>query len=230
MHQAILVNDPGLRLAHSDRADEIFTVNGSRPTIATSHVPSSASTDDRRGHDVQLLEREQELQALNAQIDAACRGSGQLVRVEGAAGVGKTRLLAAARGHGRRAGMRVLAARGCELEREFAYGVVRQLFERVLASADKTERDDLLAGAARQVAVLFDQVDASVDGGDISFALLHGLFWRTANLATHPLMLIIDDLHWADRPSLRFLAYLMPRLEGLPLLLVVALRPAEPFV
>lgn len=226
----ILVNDPGLRLAHSDRADEIFTVNGSRPTIATSHVPSSASTDDRRGHDVQLLEREQELQALNAQIDAACRGSGQLVRVEGAAGVGKTRLLAAARGHGRRAGMRVLAARGCELEREFAYGVVRQLFERVLASADKTERDDLLAGAARQVAVLFDQVDASVDGGDISFALLHGLFWRTANLATHPLMLIIDDLHWADRPSLRFLAYLMPRLEGLPLLLVVALRPAEPFV
>jgi hypothetical protein len=126
--------------------------------------------------------------------------------------------------------MRVLAAHGSELEREFAYGVVRQLFERVLAGADKAQREDLLAGAARQVAVLFDRVDASGDGADMSFALLHRLLWLAANLAQSPLMLVIDDLHWSDRPSLRFLAYLMPRLDGLPLLLVVALRPAEPVV
>jgi predicted ATPase len=64
----------------------------------------------------------------------------------------------------------------------------------------------------------------------MSFDLLHGLFWLTANLAQAPLMLVIDDLHWSDAPSLRFLAYLMPRLEGLPLLVVAALRPAEPAV
>jgi predicted ATPase len=61
--------------------------------------------------DQELLEREHELRALDALIVAACRGSGQLVRVEGAAGVGKTRLLATARNHAQRAGMRVLVSR-----------------------------------------------------------------------------------------------------------------------
>jgi predicted ATPase len=64
----------------------------------------------------------------------------------------------------------------------------------------------------------------------VSFGLLHGLFLLTANLAEGPLLLVIDDVHWSDGPSLRFLAYLMPRLEGLPLLVVVASRPAEPAV
>lgn len=177
--------------------------------------------------DPELLERESELQALDAMMVAACRGVGRLVAVEGPAGIGKTRLLVTARVQAQRAGMRVLVARGSQLEQDFAYGVVRQLFEPVLANADQARRDDLLAGAAAQAAVLFDQVDAAADGGDISFALLHGLFWLTANLAQHPLMLVVDDLHWSDEPSLRFLAYLMPRLEGLPLLVAVGLRPAE---
>ncbi|MGH3607984.1 MAG: BTAD domain-containing putative transcriptional regulator [Pseudonocardiaceae bacterium] len=256
LHHAILTNDPCLRLAFPDRRAEVFEIDGSVPptdpdvaraTTATPKVSDTAGVGKKSGRalldsarrqgadwriaqDLGLLERERELQALDALIMAACLGSGQLVRVEAAAGVGKTRLLAAARALARRAGMRVLAARGSELEREFAYGVVRQLFELALASADRAERDDLLAGAARQVAVLFDQVDAPGSSGDISFALLHGLFLLTANLAEGPLMLVIDDLHWSDGPSLRFLAYLMPRLEGLPLLVVVALRPAEPAV
>jgi predicted ATPase len=80
--------------------------------------------------------------------------------------------------------------------------------------------------------MLFGHVDAaaaSSTGGDVSFATLHGLFWLTANLcARGPLMLVVDDLHWSDVPSLRFLTYLLPRLDGLPLVLLVGLRPAEP--
>jgi predicted ATPase len=109
--------------------------------------------------DCELLERE--LRVLSALIEGACRGEGRLVMVEGGAGLGKTRLLAAARAQGERASMRVLVARGSELEREFAYGVVRQLFESVLAGAGQAERDELLAGAAGQAAVLFDQLDAA---------------------------------------------------------------------
>jgi predicted ATPase len=53
------------------------------------------------------------------------------------------------------------------------------------------------------------------------------LFWLTANLcARKPLLLVVDDLHWADVPSLRFLTYLLPRLEGMPLMVLAGLRPA----
>jgi DNA-binding SARP family transcriptional activator len=230
LHHAILTNDPHLRTTIATA--RVSGTAGARKKTGRPLLDSARrrETDWRIAQDLGLLERERELQSLDALIIAACLGSGQLVRVEAAAGLGKTGLLAAARALARRAGMRVLAARGSELEREFPYGVVRQLFELVLASADSAERDDLLAGAARQVAVLFDQVDSAGHSADISFPLLHGLFLLTANLAESPLMLVIDDLHWSDGPSLRFLAYLMPRLEGLPLLVVVALRPEEPAV
>jgi DNA-binding SARP family transcriptional activator len=230
LHHAILTNDPRLRTTTA--TSRVSGTAGVRKKTGRPLLDSARrrETDWRIAQDLGLLERERELQSLDALIIAACLGSGQLVRVEAAAGLGKTGLLAAARALARRAGMRVLAARGSELEREFPYGVVRQLFELVLASADSAERDDLLAGAARQVAVLFDQVDSAGHGVDISFPLLHGLFLLTANLAESPLMLVIDDLHWSDGPSLRFLAYLMPRLEALPLLVLVALRPEEPAV
>src|SRR5262249_47111033 len=64
---------------------------------------------------------------------------------------------------------------------------------------------------------------------DTSFAVLHGLYWLAANLsAARPLLLAIDDAHWADEPSLRWLTYLARRLDGLNLVLLVALRPADP--
>ena len=59
-------------------------------------------------------------------------------------------------------------------------------------------------------------------------ASLHGLYWLTANLATRrPVLLAVDDLHWCDLPSLRWLAYLLPRMEGLDVSVVVGLRPVE---
>ena len=58
---------------------------------------------------------------------------------------------------------------------------------------------------------------------------MHGLYWLVVNLSTDgPLLLAIDDLHWCDRASLRFLVYLVRRLEGLPVLVVATVRPALP--
>ena len=59
-------------------------------------------------------------------------------------------------------------------------------------------------------------------------SLIHGLYWLTANLAdSEPLLLVVDDAHWADIPSLRFMHYLARRLDGLRVVLLVAARPAE---
>ena len=123
----------------------------------------------------------------------------------------------------------MLRARGSELEAGFAFGVVRQLFERRLAGVEDGERDELLTGPAAAARPLLADAPGESSPDDTSFAVLHGLYWLTANLAARRFLVIaVDDAHWADRPSLRWLAYLAPRLEGLPLALMVALRPAEP--
>jgi DNA-binding CsgD family transcriptional regulator len=179
--------------------------------------------DDVTGSLIRLLERETELESLGAHVRDAAAGVARLAIVEGPAGIGKTRLVIEARREAADAGFRVCSARGGELEREFPFGVVRQLFEPALS--DPGERERAFAGAGAAARPVFEEVG---DGGDASFAVLHGLYWLTANLCSErPLLLAIDDLHWCDRPSLRFLAYLVRRLEGLPLLVVVSLRPAE---
>ncbi|MBV8218297.1 MAG: AAA family ATPase, partial [Solirubrobacterales bacterium] len=179
--------------------------------------------------DMPLLERHAEVAALRAMVDAARTGDGRLVAIEGPAGIGKTRLLAEVRALAAEAGLNVHAARAGELEHEFAFGVVRQLFEPLIATSSSEERARFLSGAAALAAPLFTNGAATVggdSGGDVSFPILHGLYWLTANIAQQrSLLLAVDDLHWADPPSVRWLTYLARRLEGLPLLLVVATRP-----
>ncbi len=176
-----------------------------------------------------LLERDGELASLESLIEDAAGGRARLALVEGPAGIGKTSLMLEARRRAGEAGMQALAGRGSELERQFPFGVVRQLFEPLLV--DPKRRKQALSGAAATAATVFE---APVDGeselsGDGSFAVLHGLYWLTVNLsAESPLLLAVDDLHWCDRPSLRFLLYLARRLEGLPALVAGSLRPDEP--
>ena len=175
---------------------------------------------------LELLEREAELASLEGIVSQA---GGLLLAIEGPPGIGKTALMAEAKSRGNEAGMQVLAARGSELERSFSFGVVRQLFEPLLASLPDVERGEALSDAAALAEPLFNpQQLAAETGTDSSLATLHGLYWLAANLAGHrPLLLAIDDLHWCDLQSLRWLAYLLPRMEGLAVSVVVGLRPAE---
>lgn len=161
------------------------------------------------------------------QVERAVAGDGRVVVVEGPAGIGKSRLLAEARGRAEPS-MRVLCARGSELEGKFAFGVVRQLFEGELSAPER--REALLAGAAVPAAAVFGAPHAGAPHEDgASFAALHGLYGLVLNLAAEgPMLLVVDDLHWSDRPSLLFLAYLTRRLERRPVVLLAGLREAEP--
>ena len=176
-----------------------------------------------------LLERETELARIGALIEGVATGSGAVVCIEGPAGIGKTRLVGEAAAIGTGSGLRVLVARGGELEREFAYGVVRQLLE---PSVEGPHRRRLLAGAARHATAALALDPAAGTRGsdrDAGMAALHGLYWVCVNLCElHPVLVVVDDAHWADEPSLRFLEYLSGRLDGLRLGLVVAARPSEP--
>ena len=228
-----------VELPDFDRPERLYQLEvdglaGEFPSLSTREREKARPRMPRRRVEVPvattpLLEREAEVAVLRAAVDAASSGAGRVVAIEGRAGLGKTRLVGEARSLAAAAGFEVLLARSADLEQEFAYGVVRQLFEPYLASLTHEERDEALSGTAALAERLFgDEELTGADAGDVSFAVLHGLYWLAANLAARgPLAVVVDDLHWTDAPTLRWLAFLGRRLEGLPLLVVLGLRPPE---
>jgi len=182
----------------------------------------------RVGQAAELLERERELERISRALADAVDGMGGVLLVEGPAGIGKTTLALAAGAQGRSRGARVLRAAGRELERDFPYGVVQQLFDPVLRAAGRKDRERLLEGAGGAAAALHLSSAGPEGVSGSEFATLHGLYWLVANLSDDgPLLLLVDDAHWSDVASLRFLAFLAPRLVELPVLLLLCARPDE---
>src|SRR5215469_14821115 len=178
-----------------------------------------------------LLERDRELVRIDQLVSDARAGTGGMLVIIGPAGIGKTALLRAATARAAPAGMRALAARGRELETDFSFGVVRQMFEPLLSSAGQVEKDALLAGAARRAGIALDAAlgeAVPLGEADPAFAVIHGLYWLAVNAsATAPVILAIDDLQWADPESLDFVLYLADRLAGLPIGLLASWRTGE---
>jgi DNA-binding CsgD family transcriptional regulator len=180
------------------------------------------------GQQSAIFERDTELAATAAAAAAAAAGHGTVVLAEGPAGIGKTTLLRAA--CAAVSGARVLTARGLALEQGFPFGIVRQLFDPVRFAAPG-EWDLLLDGAAGLAGRVFDGGDPGVVEDDVPYATTHGLYWLAANLAaSQPLIIAVDDAHWADTSSLRWLSHLAARIDSLPVTVLLAARtgPDQP--
>ncbi len=170
-----------------------------------------------------LVERDDELDEVEAALERLAAGEGGVVVFEGPAGIGKTRLLTELRTRALRDGARVLDARAGVLERDYGFGVARQLLAGV--AAEEPALLDGPAAAARAVVA-----DAAGDA-DSSFAVLDGLFQLTAALASRgPVVVCVDDLQWSDPASMRFVAYLARRAGGRPILVAATVRTGEPDV
>lgn len=157
-----------------------------------------------------LLEREGELARIEALVSDIARAAGRAALIIGPAGIGKSTLCLRAAERARVAGVRVLQARGDELERAFSFGVARQLLAPLLA-ARNTERKRLLAGAARAAAPVLQEAaergartvsqtaPAPRDRSTQIILALHQLALNAC--ALEPTLLVVDDCHWADRKS-----------------------------
>jgi DNA-binding NarL/FixJ family response regulator len=173
-----------------------------------------------------LLERDAETAALERHLASVRAGSGCTVLVDGPAGIGKSSLLAHAAELAAGHGFRVLSARGGPLEQSAGWGIARQLLSPVLRSPDW---EGLAVGAAALARrVLEPDPDTPPLGGDAAHAAAYGLSWLVAGLAERsPALLVVDDVHWADPPSLRWLVQLTGQLADLPLAVLCAVRTGE---
>ena len=183
-----------------------------------------------------LVEREAELAAIDSSLERAVAGDGSIVLIEGEAGIGKTELLRAAATRAQALGVRVIASRGSELEREHAYGIVRQLLLPTFTMMPADVQSELLAGAARLAGPVLglglglgeEDAGGATGVAPDQGAVLHGLYWLAVNIAASQSLLIsLDDAGWSDIASLRFVAFLARRLEGEPIMLLVSVRAED---
>lgn len=167
-----------------------------------------------------LIERDAETATLGRLLDRARGGHGDLVAVEAPPGMGKSRLLWHLRDVAHRDGWRTLEMRATPMSPAIGYGVLRDWFGLLAHRHHAGEHPFDGPGAA--LAELADGTSRPL--GD----LVYGVRWVLEDLcADGPLLLLVDDLQWADPGSLKALDLLAPAIQQLPCLLAYAVRTGE---
>src|ERR1700730_10228817 len=167
----------------------------------------------------ELIEREQECAILDALVDRLRDGGGAVV-VRGEAGIGKSVLLQRARRRAEAQGFRPLVTVGVESEAELAFAGLHQLLRPVigaLAQQPEAQRKALEAALGLGVDHKPDPYHVAVAGFQ--------LICEVAESA--PLVLIVDDAQWLDRPALSVIAFIGRRLEAEHVALVAAVRSGQ---
>ncbi|MFI1564902.1 ATP-binding protein [Streptomyces sp. NPDC020490] len=175
-----------------------------------------------------LWEREEEVAAVTRAIDTLCAdesSAGSLLVIRGEAGFGKTALLAEAQRIAEQRGCTVWAARGGETLRSVPFNVVRQLLQPALVSLMPEEAREYLGDWYDVAAPALGMAEPGEHQADPQ-GVCDGLVAAVRRLAGRhwPLVLLIDDAHWADEETLRWLAAFAERLADLSVLVVVARR------
>jgi DNA-binding CsgD family transcriptional regulator len=163
-----------------------------------------------------LLGRDRELSALAGLIDQIGKHGGSMV-VLGEPGVGKSALLRAAAGHGRTAGLQVLETTGVECEAQLPFAALHQLLRPVLGMAAQ-----LPDGQRRALGSAFG-ADAGPQPerfmiGLAALNLLAGAAGRT------PVLMVVDDVQWLDRPTQEVLVFMARRISAEPIVVVGGVR------
>ena len=177
-----------------------------------------------------LVGRQAELARLRQLLDEVSRGRGHVATVVGEAGIGKTRLVGALVAAALAEGCRVLIGHGHESDSILPFGP----WVDACRSGGLTTDEEALAGlhpALRaELTRLFPEaarpgLPPASDSALHLFESVSGLIEQVA--AGRPLVIVLEDLHWADEMTLRLLAFVSRRVAAWPVLLVTTARPEE---
>jgi DNA-binding NarL/FixJ family response regulator len=177
-----------------------------------------------------LVGRVDELAPLVDAVDRLCAGSAGVACVEGEPGIGKSRLLAELAAHATRVGCTVLAGRAAEFEDDLPYGVWADALDAHLSGLGKRRLRQLGLEDPAALAVFspalaeFAEAEESVDRHRVHVALRELLARLTI---VRPLVLVLDDVQWADPASVDVVAGLVRRLPAWRLLVALAVREGQ---
>ncbi|MGA5699003.1 AAA family ATPase [Peterkaempfera bronchialis] len=194
--------------------------------------PPAAASDNHVGGSTVLLERESAHNLVAAALLAAQAGRGSMLLVRGPLGIGKSALLESVNELGSRLDALTLRANAASMEHDFSFGVVRQLLEPALSRASPADVERWLSGAAQnsRPALADDTLTSRPypHRAPEFEAVLHGLSTLVATMSRDRLLLIlIDDLHWADAESLHWLRHFARRMQSKRVLLVCTLLDGD---
>lgn len=184
--------------------------------------------------------REKELRQLQDALDRTAAGQSQRLLVAGEPGIGKTRLLAEFGEQARAAGWQVLSGRAYDTEGAPPYLPFREALRDYARTASLDDLRESLGDAEQEVALLAPELlrrlpSLSTARSSASVNQVFRLHESVADVllgimrrAKAPgMLLVLDDLHWADRASVLLLQHLARRLASAPLLFVGAYRSEE---
>ena len=181
----------------------------------------------------QLVGRADELGALDDELDELKQGLAAAVELVGEPGIGKTRLLAALAERAETRGHIVLSGSASELERDLPFWVFVDALDEYVQGIEPRRLDSLDADVRAELAHLFPSVSADTD---VHAKTLQHERYRAHRAvrallellaASKPLVLVLDDLHWADSGSVELVGALLRRPPAAPVLMALAVRPRQ---
>lgn len=199
---------------------EIWPFGPFSPVSVTGAVPTA---DHSTVGD--LIERAAELAAVQEMLGRAAAGAGRSLLLSGPAGIGKSALVGHARGVARAAGFVVLSSTPTPVSPALSHGVVRDwLGARARAGHPGIRPFD---GPAAGLAEALRDPAPTHPAWNLA-GLDYAVTWVLESIAdTQPVLLVVDDVQWADRGSLQLLDLLSARLPQMPAALLLAVRTGE---
>ncbi len=182
--------------------------------------------------DPPMIGREPELARLGAVLDEAWQGRGQLGAILGEAGVGKSRLVEEVASRARTRGFRILIGRCYETSQILAFAPWVEALRTGHVVPNEAALDGLDRVWRTELARLFPELGTPGTEPSLDAGAALRLFQAIARLLEHvattrPLLLILEDVHWADEMSLRFLSFVGRRVIAWPVVVLVTAREDE---